>query len=74
MRPDEYLLASLAIHNEMRRLADRLQELARYRCAEPSNQVFLNVMSRHAELLQELDKMHERASEGFRNSSRAPLS
>jgi hypothetical protein len=66
MRPEEYLLASLAIHNEMRRLTDRLQELARFRCAEPSNQVFLNVMSRHAELLGQLDKMHERAAEGLR--------
>ena len=72
MRPEEYLLATLAIHNEMRRLTDRLQELARFRCAEPSNQAFLNVMSRHTELLSELDKMHERASEGLRKPSRTP--
>ncbi|MEK9804361.1 MAG: hypothetical protein VW475_13245 [Curvibacter sp.] len=74
MHPEEYLLASHAIHIEMGRLSERLLELARFRCAEPSNQVFLNIMNRHAELLAELADMHDRASAGFRTSSaRMPL-
>jgi hypothetical protein len=74
MQAEEYLLASHAIHIEMRRLSERLLELAQFRCAEPSNQVFLNIMNRHAELLAELADMHDRASAGFRNSSaRMPL-
>jgi hypothetical protein len=73
MRPEEYLLASHAIHIELGRLAERLVELARFRCAELSNQAFLNLMARHAELLAELADMHDRASV-FRNSSaRMPL-
>jgi hypothetical protein len=73
MRPEEYLLTSHAIHVEMGRLTDKLLELARYRCAEPSNQVFLNIMNRQTELLEELTDMHERALDKFRNSARAPL-
>lgn len=73
MRPEEYLLASHAIHIEMGRLSERLLELARFRCAEPSNQAFLNLMNRQTELLEELGDMHDRASTEFRNSMRAPL-
>ncbi|GAB3490225.1 hypothetical protein GCM10027399_07110 [Curvibacter fontanus] len=74
MRPEEYLLASHAIHIEMGRLAERLLELARFRCAEPSNQAFLNLMNRQAELLETLTEMHDRASTDFRSSSaRMPL-
>jgi hypothetical protein len=73
MRPDEYLLTSHAIHVEMGRLTDRLLELARYRCAEPSNQVFLNIMNRQTELLDELTQMHAKAVNTFRSSARAPL-
>lgn len=74
MRPEEYLLASHAIHIEMGRLSERLLELARFRCAEPSNQAFLNLMNRQAELLDELGDMHDRASNEFKASARAPLS
>lgn len=74
MRPEEYLLASHAIHIEMGRLAERLLELASFRCAEPSNQAFLNLMNRQAELLEELGEMHNNASTEFRNSYREPLS
>jgi hypothetical protein len=73
MRAEEYLLASHAIHIEMGRLTDRLLELARYRCAEPSNQVFLNIMNRQTELLDELTHMHQKATSKFRESARAPL-
>ncbi|MCA3238028.1 MAG: hypothetical protein ACK5RC_02770 [Curvibacter sp.] len=73
MRPEEYLLASHAIHIEMGRLSERLLELARFRCAEPSNQAFLNLMNRQAELLEELSDLHDRAATSFRNSSRMPL-
>lgn len=75
MRPEEYLLASHAIHVEMGRLAERLLELARFRCAEPSNQAFLNLMNRQAELLETLSEMHGKASADFKTSSaRMPLS
>ncbi len=75
MRPEEYLLASHAIHVEMGRLSERLLELARFRCAEPSNQAFLNVMNRQAELLETLSEMHGKALTDFKTSSaRMPLS
>ncbi len=74
MRPEEYLLASHAIHIELGRLAERLLELARFRCAEPSNQAFLNLMNRQAELLEALADMHDKASNEFKtSSSRMPL-
>ncbi len=74
MRPEEYLLASHAIHIELGRLAERLLELARFRCAEPSNQAFLNLMNRQAELLEALTDMHDKASNEFKtSSSRMPL-
>ena len=73
MRPDEYLLASRAIHIEMERLASRIMELARFGCADPSNHVFLNVMERQSELLDELEDLHDKISSEFKGSSRAPL-
>jgi hypothetical protein len=74
MRHDEYLIASRAIHIELERLSGRILELAKFRCAELSNQAFLNVMERQAALLSELAEMHNRVSSEFRtSSSRAPL-
>ncbi len=73
MQAEEYLIASRAIHIELERLAQRLMELARFRCAEPSNQAFLNLMARQAELLEELTRMHDQVSSRLRNSSRMPL-
>lgn len=61
MRPEEYLLASRAIHIELERVARRVQELARFRCAEPSNQVFVNLMRRQAELFDELAHLYDQA-------------
>ncbi len=73
MKTDEHLIASRAIHIELERLAERLMELARFRCAEPSNQAFLNLMARQTELLQTLDDLLDKISADFKNSSRAPL-
>ncbi len=73
MMPEEYLIASRAVHIELERLAQRLMELAKFRCAEPSNQAFLNLMQRQAELLEELAHMHDQVSSRLRNSSRMPL-
>lgn len=73
MKSDEHLIASRAIHIELERLAERLMELARFRCAEPSNQAFLNLMARQAELLQALGALNDKISAEFRNSSRSPL-
>lgn len=73
MRPEEYLIASRAIHIELERLSGRVMELARFRCAEPSNQAFLNAMERHAVLLEDLADMHDKVSAEFRTSARAPL-
>lgn len=73
MQAEEYLIASRAIHIELERLAQRFMELARFRCAEPSNQAFLNLMARQAELLEELTQMHDQVASSLRNSSRMPL-
>ncbi len=73
MRPEEYLLASRAIHIELERLSGRVMELARFRCAEVSNQAFLNAMERQAVLLEELADMHDKVAAEFRSSARAPL-
>ncbi len=73
MKPEEYLIASRAAHIELERMAQRLMELAKFRCAEPSNQAFLNLMARQAELLEELAQMHDQVSSSLRNSSRMPL-
>jgi hypothetical protein len=73
MKTDEHLIASRAIHIELERLSERLMELARFRCAEPSNQAFLNLMARQAELLQTLGELHDKISADFKSSSRAPL-
>lgn len=73
MRPEEYLIASRAIHIELERLSDRILELAKFRCAELSNQAFLNAMERQTELLGELADIHTKVSVEFRNSSRTPL-
>jgi hypothetical protein len=73
MKTDEHLIASRAIHIELERLAERLMELARFRCAEPSNQAFLNLMARQVELLQALGDLHDKITAEFKNSSRAPL-
>ncbi len=73
MKTDEHLIASRAIHIELERLTERLMELARFRCAEPSNQAFLNLMARQTELLQTLDDLLDKISADFKNSSRAPL-
>lgn len=74
MKADEYLIASRAIHIELERLSGRILELAKFRCAEPSNQAFLNVMERQTELLGELAFLHDKLSSEFKtSSSRAPL-
>jgi len=73
MKPEEYLIASRAIHIELERQRNRILELAKFRCAELTNQAFLNLMERQAELLEELVDMHDRVSAEFRNSSRSPL-
>lgn len=73
MKTDEHLIASRAIHIELERLAERLMELARFRCAEPSNQAFLNLMARQVELLQTLGDLHDKIAADFKSSSRAPL-
>lgn len=73
MHAEEYLLASRAIHIELERLANRIHELARFRCADPSNHVFMNLMERQAELFDRLADLHDKASSGFKASSRAPL-
>lgn len=73
MKPEEYLIASRAIHIELERQRRRILELAKFRCAELSNQAFLNLMERQAELLQDLAEMHDKVSVEFRNSSRSPL-
>lgn len=73
MKPEEYLIASRAIHIELERLAGRLHELARYRCAESSNQAFLNIMTRHSELLDTLNELHDKVSAEFKTSARVPL-
>jgi hypothetical protein len=73
MRAEEYLIASRAIHIELERLANRIHELARFRCADPSNHAFMNLMERQAELFDQLSELHTRAAEGFKNSARAPL-
>ena len=59
MRPEEYLVASRAIHIELERLAKRILELAKFRCAETTNHAFLNIMNRHAELLEKLAELHD---------------
>lgn len=73
MRPEEYLIATRAIHIELDRLAHRIMELARFGCADPNNHVFLSVMERHAELLDELGELNDKATTGFRNSARSSL-
>ena len=73
MKPEEYLIASRAIHIELERQRQRILELAKFRCAELTNQAFLNLMERQAELLEDLADMHDKVSVGFRNSSRSPL-
>lgn len=73
MKPDEYLIASRAIHIELERLSGRILELAKFRCAELSNQAFLNAMERQTTLLGELADMHDKVSNEFRISARAPL-
>lgn len=73
MKPEEYLIASRAIHIELERLAGRLHDLAKYRCAESSNQAFQNIMVRHAELLDTLNQLHDKVSAEFKSSARAPL-
>ena len=73
MRAEEFLIASRAIHIELERLANRIHEMAKFRCADPSNHAFMNLMERQAELFDQLSVLHDRAAEGFRNSARAPL-
>lgn len=73
MQAEEYLIAGRAIHIELERLASRLMELAKFRCAEPSNQAFMNIMERQSALLEELAKLHDKVSSEFKNSSRSPL-
>ena len=73
MQAEEYLIASRAIHIELERLSDRVMELAKFRCAELSNQAFLNIMNRQTELLGTLAELHDKLSVEFRNSSRSPL-
>lgn len=51
--------ASRVIHAELERLANRILQLAKFRCAEPTNQAFLNIMNRHNELLAKLAEMHD---------------
>jgi len=60
MKPEEYLIACRAIHIELERVAHRLMELAQFRCAEPSNQAFLNLMERHASLLDQLASINDK--------------
>jgi hypothetical protein len=73
MKPEEYLIASRAIHIELERLGNRVHELAKFRCADPSNHAFMSLMERQSELFDKLAELHDRASSGFRISSRAPL-
>lgn len=73
MKPEEYLIASRAVHIELERLAHRIHELAKFRCADPSNHAFMNIMERQSELFDKLAELHDQASAGFRISSRAPL-
>lgn len=73
MQAEEYLIASRAIHIELERLSDRVMELAKFRCAELSNQAFLNIMNRQTELLGALSELHGKLSVEFKNSSRSPL-
>lgn len=73
MRPEEYLIASRAIHIELERLSDRVMELAKFRCAELSNQAFLNIMKRQTELLGALAELHDKLSSEFKNSPRSSL-
>jgi hypothetical protein len=60
MRPEEYLVASRAIHAELERLATRILQLAKFRCAELTNQAFVNIMKRHTELLEKLAELHDK--------------
>jgi hypothetical protein len=73
MRPEEYLIACRAIHIELERLANRIHELAKFRCADPSNYAFMNLMERQSELFDQLSELHDKASVEFKSSSRAPL-
>lgn len=73
MNPDEFLIASRAIHIELERLTQRTLELARFRCAETANQAFMNTMARQTALLEELAEMHDKVSAEFRTSARSPL-
>jgi hypothetical protein len=73
MRPEEYLLANRVIHIEMERLAGRIMELARFGCADPSNHVFLSLMERQSELLDQLAELNDKATLEFAASSRSPL-
>lgn len=73
MKTEEYLIASRAVQIELERLAGRIAELAQFRCAEPSNQVFLNVMARQSELLSELGNLHDRLAAGAKTLGRVPL-
>lgn len=73
MRAEEFLIATRAIHIELERLSRRVHEMAKFRCADPSNHAFMNLMERQAELFDQLAELHDRAAEGFRNSARAPL-
>lgn len=58
MRPEDYLVASRAIHIELEKLANRVLKLAKFRCAEPTNHAFMNAMNRHTELLEKLAELH----------------
>jgi hypothetical protein len=60
MKPEEYVIASRAIHLELERLANRILQLAKFRCAETTNQAFLNIMKRHTELLEKLAELHDK--------------
>lgn len=62
MRPEEYLVASRAIHMELEKLAKRILKLAKFRCAELTNQAFVNAMDRHIELLEKLAEMHDQVT------------
>lgn len=73
MRAEEYLIASRAIHIELERVAQRVHELAKFRCADPSNHAFMNLMERQSELFDQLSELHDRAATGFKISARAPL-
>jgi len=59
MKPEEYLIASRAIHIELERLANRTLEMAQFRCAEPTNHAFMTIMNRQMALLKQLAQLDD---------------